>query len=432
MRLLWVSHLVPYPPKSGVHLRSFNLLKSTGLSQDVDLVAFIQRSWISMFFPNFEAGIEECRTQLLKYCTNVTFLPIESQDRPYGRIRSAIASLLPGYCYSVRWLQGKNAARTIEAVGRRERYDLAHFDTIGLAPYRALLPDVPATLGHHNIESHMLLRRAGNEPSLAKKIYFLQEGMRLRRYEAKVADHFSAHVTCSDLDSERLHAIAPGCRAVAIPNGVDVEYFRARGMAEQLLSVIFVGSFNWYPNAAAADFLLREIWPLVQSRIPGVRLDIVGSGPSKSLRELAETYDNVKVHGFVDDVRPMIEAASVYVCPIRDGGGTKLKLLDAFAMEKCVVAHPLACEGIDAVPGVSVLQASTAEDFASSLDVALRDMATRRAIGAAARRLVVDKYAFDTIGKALQDVFVSCVDGRGVSKEIDATRPGSLSRYSAN
>jgi glycosyltransferase involved in cell wall biosynthesis len=412
LRLLWVSHLVPYPPKSGVHLRTFNLLKSTALNQDVDLVAFIQQQWISMFFSDAEKGIEECREQLLRYCKTVTFLPIESLDRPYGKTRSAIESLLPGYCYSVRWLQGKNAARVIEAIHQREKHDIAHFDTIGLAPYRSLMPEVPATLGHHNIESHMLIRRAKNERNLAKKAYFLQEGIRLQRYEVHVANQFSAHITCSDLDSERLQKIAPGCHTVTIPNGVDTEYFRTKDIAEQGLSVIFVGSFNWYPNADAADFLLRDVWPLVQERIPGVRLDIVGSGPSKALRKLAETFTNVRVHGFVDDIRPLMDAASVFVCPIRDGGGTKLKLLDAFSMQKCVVAHPIACEGIEAVPGVDVLQASTAEDFVNSLDMALRDPTLRRKIGASARRLVAEKYAFDSIGKALQDVFVSCVDSR--------------------
>ncbi len=393
-------------------MRSFNLLKSTALNQHVDLVAFIQRQWISIFFPGAEKGIEECREQLLRYCKTVTFLPIESLDRPYGKKRSAIESLLPGYCYSVQWLQGKNAARAIEAIHQREKHDIAHFDTIGLAPYRALMPEVPATLGHHNIESHMLLRRAKNERNLAKKAYFLQEGIRLQRYEVHVASQFAAHITCSDLDSERLQKIAPGCHTFTIPNGVDTEYFRTKDIAEQALSVIFVGSFNWYPNADAADFLLRDVWPLVQERIPGVRLDIVGSGASKALRKLAETLGNVKVHGFVDDIRPLMDAASVYVCPIRDGGGTKLKLLDAFSMQKCVVAHPIACEGIDAVPGVNVLHASTAEDFVNSLDMALHDPTLRRNIGASARRLVVEKYAFDSIGEALQDVFVSCADNR--------------------
>ena len=413
LRLLWVSHLVPYPPKSGVHLRSFNLLKSTSLSQDVDLVAFVQRQWISMFFSDAEKGIEECREQLLRYCKTVTFLPIESLNRPHGKMRTALESLLPGYCYSVRWLQGKNAVRTIAEIARRQRYDIAHFDTIGLAPYRALLPRVPATLGHHNIESHMLIRRATNEKNLLKKAYFLQEGLRLQRYEVSVADQFSAHITCSDLDSERLRRIAPGCHTVTIPNGVDTEYFRTNEPAERALSVIFVGSFNWYPNADAADFLLREIWPLVQERIPGATLDIVGSGPSDALRRLAASFGNVKIHGFVDDIRPLMDAAAVYVCPIRDGGGTKLKLLDAFSMQKCVVAHPIACEGIDAVPGVDVLHASTAEEFAATLETALRDPDLRRAVGLSARRLVVEKYAFESIGNLLQKVFESCANEGG-------------------
>jgi glycosyltransferase involved in cell wall biosynthesis len=107
------------------------------------------------------------------------------------------------------------------------------------------------------------------------------------------------------------------------------------------------------------------------------------------------------VHGFVDDVRPLIEGAAVYVCPIRDGGGTKLKLLDAFAMEKCVVAHPISCEGIEVIPERHVLLAETASAFADRIQIALENRTLRESIGKAARELVVSRYSFTQIGKQL-------------------------------
>jgi sugar transferase (PEP-CTERM/EpsH1 system associated) len=405
MRILWASHLIPYPPKSGVHLRSYNLLRGVGRQHEVDLVAFVQEPWLRIFYDSREAGLAECERRLREICRSVRFLTIDSLARPGGRWRTALAGLLSPPCYTLRWLQTRAARRAFTEAGRNQRYDLGHFDTIGLAPYRSLLESVPATLGHHNIESHMLLRRAENERSLLKRAYFAQEGRRVQRYEARVAERFAAHITCSDLDSERLHALAPDANAISIPNGVDTDYFQPRGGESSTPSIIFVGSLNWYPNVEAVSFLLREIWPPLKQRLPELRLDIVGSAPPRGVLQLAAAQEGVTVHGFVEDVRPYLEAAALYVCPIRDGGGTKLKLLDAFAMRKCVVAHPIACEGINAVPGRQVEHAESAEDFVRSIIRLLQQPAERAAMGAAARELVVAHYSFARIGRRLADLF---------------------------
>jgi glycosyltransferase involved in cell wall biosynthesis len=172
-------------------------------------------------------------------------------------------------------------------------------------------------------------------------------------------------------------------------------------------SIIFVGSLNWYPNIDAVQFLLREVWPEAKARHPDLRLDIVGSAPPSSVLSVAADLKDVRVHGFVDDVRPLMNAATLYVCPIRDGGGTKLKLLDAFAMEKCVIAHPVACEGIDVSPGVNVQFADSAEAFVDAIDRLLSDTAKRFEMGRAARSLVVESYAFSQIGRQLCDLFES-------------------------
>jgi glycosyltransferase involved in cell wall biosynthesis len=298
-------------------------------------------------------------------------------------------------------------------IASRESYSLTHFDTIGLAPFRELFRGTPATLGHHNIESHMLLRRAGNEQQALKRLYFWQEGKRVQRYEAEVADSFAAHITCSDLDGERLRAIAPHANAITIANGVDIEYFHATRIESAIPSLIFVGSLNWYPNVDAVLFLMREIWPLAKAKVPELRLDIVGSAPPPNIVALAAGLENVTVHGFVDDVRPLMNAATLYVCPIRDGGGTKLKILDAFAMQQCVIAHPIACEGIDVVPGRHVQFADSAEAFAAAITRLLQRPSEREDMACAARQLVVERYSFSEIGRRLCEVFESASIPRG-------------------
>ena len=407
MRVLWVSHFIPYPPKSGMHLRSYHLLRGVAARHDVDLVAFVQESWLRIFYPSLEEGLRDCAQQLGQICRSVRFQPIDNLERPGGKWRTALEGLVCPTCYTIRCLQSPAARRSFQEIGSQEAFSLAHFDTIGLAPFRGLFPGTPATLGHHNIESHMLLRRARSEPHALKRMYFWQEGKRVQRYEAAEAGNFAAHITCSDLDGERLRAIAPHAHAVTIANGVDVDYFQAARNEASVPSLIFVGSLNWYPNVDAVQFLLREIWPLAKARIPELRLDIVGSAPPPHILELAASLADVKVHGFVDDVRPLMNAAHLYICPIRDGGGTKLKILDAFAMQQCVIAHPIACEGIDAVPGRHVRIAESASDFATAITELLQRPSERAEMGRAACELVVQRYSVSEIGRRLCEVFES-------------------------
>jgi glycosyltransferase involved in cell wall biosynthesis len=407
MRVLWASHLIPYPPKSGVHQRSYHLLQGVAAKHDVDLIAFVQEPWLRVFYRSREEALEDCTRHLQLLCRSVRLIGIERLQRPLGKLRTALEGLVFPESYTIRWLQSPGSWRTFTAAAQRQAYALAHFDTVGLAPFRRLFAGVPATLGHQNIESHMLLRRADNEPNPLKRLYYRQEGRRVRAYEARTAGSFAAHITCSELDSQRLRASAPQAHTVAIPNGVDVEYFQSAPVPAARPSIIFVGSLNWYPNVTAVRFLLTQIWRPLKAAVPDLHLDIVGSAPPQNIRDLAAAAHDVTVHGFVDDVRPLMNAATVYVCPIRDGGGTKLKLLDAFAMQKCVVAHPVACEGIDAVPGRHLELAESPAEFVQAIRHLLHEPRAREQMGLAARQLVVERYGFAEIGRRLASLFES-------------------------
>jgi polysaccharide biosynthesis protein PslH len=401
MQVLWLSHVVPYPPKAGVLLRAYHLLKGVAARHDVHLVAFIQRPLLATFYADFEAGLAECRAELSRFCQSVTFLPIEKAERPLGKIRTAAESLLLGGGYTARWLDGPRAAASIARMARERRYDVAHFDHISLASYRPQLATVPATLGHHNAEAHMMVRRAALEPNYWRRRYFRQEGERLGRYEGRVADWFRLHVTCSELDSARLRATMPTAQFLAVPNGVDPDFFSPAGLEQLPNSVIFVGTMSWYPNVDAVTFFLREVWPLLRARVPMATFDIVGADAPTELRQLAARAPGVTLHGFVPEIRPVIERAALYVCPIRDGGGTKLKILDALAMSKCVLAHPVACEGISVSGGVDVVFAESPTEFANEASALLASPERRRAIGTAARQLAISKYNFAALAERL-------------------------------
>jgi sugar transferase (PEP-CTERM/EpsH1 system associated) len=409
MNLLWLTHAIPYPPKAGFLSRTYNLLREVGRRHEVDLISFIQEPWIRTHFPSLEQGIEESKRALGGICRRVTFLPIDRMRSRWGKQMTALSALLGGKTYTTTWLASASAGRIIADEIRCNNYDLVHFDTIGLAPYRDLSAGVPAILTHHNIESHMMMRRADNATSIIARKYFRLEARRLEAFERRIAPAYAAHITCSELDTERLRRIVHGATVVTIPNGVDCDFFSAKCAGTRPNSAVFVGTMNWYPNIDAMQFFLREIWPQLRARVPDATMDIAGGNPPESLIQLARSLPGVTVHGYLPDVRPLIDSAAVFVCPIRDGGGTKLKILDAFAMKKCVVAHPIACEGIDVSAERDVVLATTPDEFVNQICRLFANERERTDIGAAARQLVENGYSFRQFGERLSSTIEDVV-----------------------
>jgi len=405
MKILWLSHLVPYPPKGGVLQRSYYLLKELSKSHQVDLLAFSQKRLMRPLVPSLEEGLAEAKSHLSEFCHRVEFFDIPSERTAWTRRWLALKSLFTSYPYTLNWLLSREFHDRVKDLVAQEGYDYVHFDTISLAPYLTACGGMKTSLDHHNIESHMLLRRSAKESSIMKKIYFWQEGKRLEKFEKYFCPRFSFNYTCSDLDGERLKSISRESVVYTIPNGVDVNYFKPLTSKIRDKSMVFIGGLGWYPNVEAVKFLLDNIWPKVYSRYPDSTLDIVGSKPPDSIKQMAQKYNGVKVHGFVDDIIPLFDSAMCYVCPIKDGGGTKLKILDALAMGKAIVADPIACEGIDVEDDVNVIFAESPDEYAEAITRVFEDVEYRKKIQINARKLAADKYSYEKIGKQLADLY---------------------------
>lgn len=413
MKIFWLSHLVPYPPKGGVLQRSYHLLRELAATHEVYLLALIQEDLFKTCFADRDEGLREAHQHLSGFCEEVSFIPMTSEQGRLGRHGLALKSLFTRDPYSVNWTKAEEMNAAIRDLLARETPDAVHFDTIGLAEYLPLFDgQLFKVLDHHNIESDMMFRRAGLETNLLKKIYFFQEAVKLRNYEKRYCQKFDDNIVCSELDRQRLIDFLPGLMSTVVPNGVDVDYFLPTGLARKPRSLIFAGGMSWYPNVQAMKFFFEEVWPLLQSRCPDISMTVVGRSPPAWLRDLAASDGRIAVTGFVDDVRPYLEQAWAYVCPINDGGGTKLKILDALAMGKAIVAHPVACEGIDVVDGESIMFAETAGQYVEKLEKLFADPGLTEDIGNRGRRLIEEQYSYAGIGKVLRQVF-SAADGQG-------------------
>ncbi|MDX2503323.1 MAG: glycosyltransferase family 4 protein [Gammaproteobacteria bacterium] len=180
-------------------------------------------------------------------------------------------------------------------------------------------------------------------------------------------------------------------------------------MSQKKNSLIFIGRLNWYPNTAAVRFIAHKIWPALKAVMPGVNIDIIGANPPDDLLMLAGKDSNFQVHGFVNDIHAFLNEAAVYLCPITDGGGTKLKILDALSMNKAIVAHPIACEGIGVTNGKNVMFAESVDEYVAVIKQLFNDKDLRKSIGGEARLLIEEEYSYAKIGKKLSDLYTSCV-----------------------
>lgn len=404
MHILWLSHIVPYPPKGGVLQRSYNLVRELARRHEVSLLSFVQTRPLVDIFGDADTGLAEARKALSEFCRDVHFVAIPSEQRWAGMARLAFSSLFTRDPYTLNWLKspafGELLARTdLRAV------DCVHLDTISLVPYRGFCAGKPLVLDHHNIESQMMARRAQLERNPAKKAYFAQEAWKLARVERQFCPDFASNIVCSALDGERLKQVAGELTFDVIPNGVDLDYFRPQAGESNPPTLIFAGRLSAYTNRRAALTIVNELWPLIRDQLPDVVFKLVGASPPPEARRLAAEDPRFVVTGFVDDVREHLDAAAIYVCPITDGGGTKLKVLDALAMSKPLVADPIACEGIEVVDGESVLYAQRPQDYVDRIAELLRAPQRRRQLGLAGRQLVEREYAYSAIGSKLAAVY---------------------------
>lgn len=380
--------------------RSFNLLKKASEENEVFLCTFNQKAWLPE-----EEQMLDAKKKLEEYCEVVEVLPIPSDASKSLWYLLVLRSFLSSKSYTVNWTTSKKMQQLVDGAIREYRPDVIHCDTLGLAHYVLEKESARTVLNHHNIESQMMLRRSGKEGNLLKKLYFFMEGMKLRIYEKKICSLVAANIVVSELDRMRLLEIAPKAGIRVAPNGVDVGYFSASGRSIIPHNLIFAGSMDWYPNEDAMVYFLNDIWPNLKNIYLDASLTIAGRMPSQKLKNMVSCDASVHLTGFVEDVRPLIDQAEVYVCPIRDGGGTKLKLLDAMAMEKAIVTTTVAAEGLVIRDGEHVLIADEAKTFVEKVRLLFENEELRHFLSSNARKFVEKYYSWEVISKELLDVY---------------------------
>ena len=408
MKVLWLSQNLPYPPKTGVLQRNYNLIREASAFAEVHLVAIVKQD----ILPSFDEQV--AARELAKLCASVTsvHLPIEESRARFLWV--LVKSLFTKAPFTANWAISPTLRRAIAQAASRGPYDMVFFDTISLAPYRDLVNGSPTALNHHNIESHLLERRVAYETSTLRRFYLAMESRKLRQYEADVAGGFDTNLVVSRLDGKRLQEICPEATTAVLANGVDVEYFRRQSpiAAVERGHLIMVSGMNWFPNRDAVLLMADSIWPELTKVMPDARLTIVGASPPPAILELASRDRRVTATGFVDDVRPYMERAQVYLCPMRDGGGTRLKILDALAMGVPIVSTQMALEGIEVVADTDVLVANNPGEFVKQIVRLAGDQVLWERLHTSGRAFVERHFAWPVIRQEMEMAFRSSGQAR--------------------
>ncbi|HET9359772.1 MAG TPA: glycosyltransferase family 4 protein [Vicinamibacterales bacterium] len=412
MRILWVKMGGLWPPTSGGRVRSLEMLSCLTRRHEVTV--------LTTHGPDDDTSGLAAR---LPGCRRVISVPFAAPRLGSASFARALArswlSSLPVDLWKWRVGAIRDEARALIADGA---VDLCVADFLVAVPNIPRSNRVPLVLFEHNVEYMIWRRIAALESRPWRRALLEIEWRKVRRIERLACSRADITITVSEEDQRLLQELAPDGRCVAVPTGVDAAYFAPGGRPEVPHRLVFTGSMDWHPNEDAILHFSRSILPRIRAQVPDVTITVAGRTPSAHLREVAGQA-GIVLTGTVDDVRPYIDEAAVYIVPLRAGGGTRLKIFEALAMAKAVVSTTVGAEGLALTPDRDVCIADEPEAFAATVIALLRDPARRHALGRAGRQLVEDRYSWDRVAGHFDEYCQSAIaraDTRTGAGALDA------------
>jgi sugar transferase (PEP-CTERM/EpsH1 system associated) len=295
----------------------------------------------------------------------------------------------------------------VQALLGQQSYDLVHVQLVRMAPIVDNLETIPKTIDLIDALSLNMSRRAQRERGSLAWITAL-EARRIKKYEQELTRQYDRLFISSPLDR---NAIGHYDNICVIPNGVDIAaHPYAAGSGESDM-IVFTGRMGYFPNADAAIWFTKEVFPLVRRQVPGAKFFIVGADPARSVRTLAQ-QPGVVVTGYVPRIQDYLTRSTVAVAPMRSGSGMRFKVLEAMASGTPLIVTPFALGGIEATDGAHLLIASDAETFADHVVQLLKNPALRHRLAHSARRLVEEKYTWERSVTVLESSLRQTVENR--------------------
>ena len=395
MKILYVCHRFPFPPKRGGKIRPFNMIRHLARSHEV-VVAWLAR-------PDAEAKEAE---GIAPYCARFMFSrvanPMQSL-RMVARLPTPAPSSM-GFFYSA------SLRRQIARALREQAFDLIFVHCSSVAQYVAQVRGIPKILDFGDMDSQKWLEYARYKPFPLSTGYWF-EGMKMAREERRLARMFDMCTATTRAEWETLESYGTGVASAWFPNGVDSDYFAPGSDPYDADTICFVGRMDYYPNQECMFNFCANTLPRIRERRPGVKLLIVGADPSPAVRRLGD-IPGVTVTGSVADVRPYVHRSALMVAPLNIARGTQNKLLEAMAMGVPVVTSRVAAGGVDAAAGEHFLVGAQPHEYAEGVLSILGDPALRSRLAEAGRARMLSHHAWPRSMQRLDGIIDRCLGVR--------------------
>jgi sugar transferase (PEP-CTERM/EpsH1 system associated) len=377
LKILFLCHRVPYPPDKGEKIRAFHLIRGLARRHEVHLLTLAD-------------GAVPALGPLEELCKRVEVFPL---SRPAAFVRAGLRVLRPGPL-TLSFFQSAELKARLEELGRTERFDVTVVYCSAMAPYAALVPDVPAVLDMVDVDSAKWSQYARFAPFALRPVYAL-EARRLRRYEASLAGRFQRIILATGNETRLYKSFAPQARAETVLSGVDFDFFQPLDLPKSPHpTIVFTGQMDYFANVDGVVHFAREVFPRLKRRFPDLEFVVVGRSPVPAVRDLGE-LPGVQVTGAVGDVRPFLARAWAFVAPLRIAQGVQNKVLEAMASNVPVVVSERVLAGLSDGGfrnGRDLLSASSDEEMERAVATLIEDASARERLAGCARQRLLASY----------------------------------------
>lgn len=393
--ILVLTPFMPFPPSDGGRLRVYNLLKHLSAKYDFHLLSFIE-------------DIDEARylPELKKICRDVELVLRKEGHKSSLNLLKDLFHLPVQYVGTNTNLMKDKLKDIIELY----QPDIIQIEFSQMSPYIPLCKELKTIFVEHDIS--IITSNSYHSPprnKWKKIVDYIDRRYRILHWEKKIGKSVNCIIAVTDIDRQILRKSLPEARIEVVSTGTDIEYFLREYKEVSNKDIVFVGSMGHFPNVDAALYFYTEIFPKIRKESPDATFTVVGSGKHPEVSALAED-PNVRVTGYVEDVRPYIENTEVFVAPMRKGAGIKGKILEAMAMSKPIVATSVGVQGIAIEPEKEFLPADDPEQFARQILRLFRSPVLKRNLAVSANRVCRERYEWRTKAEEMEKIYESLLE----------------------